>query len=53
MKISATVGGDAIKNFAYLEGLSGYEVGFGHVICQTREAYVMAKDVQVVPVWEI
>lgn len=53
VKISATVGGDAIKNFAYLEGLSGYEVGFGHVICQTREAYVMAKDVQAVPVWEI
>ena len=53
VKTSATVGGDAIKNFAYLEGLSGYEVGFGHVICQTREAYVMAKDVQAVPVWEI
>lgn len=53
IKTAATVGSDAIKNFACLEGLSDYEVGFGHVICQTTEPYYVTRDVQAVPIWEI
>ena len=53
VKMAATVGKDAAKSFSCLEGLSGYEVGFGHVICQTPEPYLIARDVQAVPVWEI
>ena len=33
VETAATVGADVVKNFACLEGLRGYEVGFGHVIC--------------------
>lgn len=53
VKISATVAKDAVKNFSCLEGLSDYEVGFGHVICQTPEPYFVSKGVQAVPVWTI
>ena len=53
VKTAATVGGDAVKNFSCLEGLSDYEVGFGHVVCQTDEPYFVTRDVQAVPVWEI
>ena len=53
IKVSATVRKDAVKNFACLENLSGYEVGFGHVICQTPEPYLIARTVQAVPVWGI
>ena len=53
VKTAATVGGDAVKNFGCLEGLSDYEVGFGHVVCQTNEPYFVTRDVQAVPVWEI
>lgn len=53
VKTAATVGGDAVKNFGCLEGLSDYEVGFGHVVCQTDEPYFVTRDVQAVPVWEI
>ena len=30
-----------------------YEVGFGHVICQTPGPYMVAKDVQAVSVWDV
>lgn len=53
VKTAATVGGDAVKNFGCLEGLSDYEVGFGHVVCQTDEPYFVTRGVQAVPVWEI
>ena len=53
IKVSATVRKDAVKNFACLENLSGYEVGFGHVICQTPEPYLITRTVQAVPVWGI
>lgn len=53
VKMSATVGRDAVKNFTCLEGLSGYEIGFGHVVCQTSDPYLITKDVQAVPVWSI
>lgn len=53
VKTAATVGEDAVKSFKCLEGLSGYEVGFGHVICQTPEPYYVTRDVQAVPVWAI
>lgn len=53
VKTAATVGANAVKSFKCLEGLSGYEVGFGHVICQTPEPYYVTKDVQAVPVWAI
>ena len=53
VKTAATVGADAVKNFACLEELSGYEVGFGHVVCQTKEPYPITREVQAVPVWAI
>lgn len=53
VKVSATVRKDAVKNFACLENLSGYEVGFGHVVCQTPEPYLITRTVQAVPVWGI
>ena len=53
IKMGATVGADATRHFACLESLTGYEVGFGHVVCQTREPYCIARDVQAVPVWAI
>ena len=33
--------------------LRDYEVGFGHAVCQTREPYLLAEDVEAVPVWAI
>lgn len=53
VKVSATVRKDAVKNFSCLENLPGYEVGFGHVICQTPEPYLITRTVQAVPVWGI
>lgn len=53
IKTAATVKPDAIKNFKCLEGMEGYEVGFGHVICQTPEPYYVTRDVQASPVWAI
>lgn len=53
VKMSATVGRDAVKNFTCLDGLSGYEIRFGHVVCQTPEPYLITKDVQAIPVWGI
>lgn len=53
IKTSALVKRDAIKNFDCLEGMADYEVGFGHVICQTQEPYLPAENVEGVPVWAI
>ena len=53
IKMAAMVGADAVKSFGSLNSFSDYEVGFGHVICQTAEPYYVAKDVQAVPVWTI
>lgn len=53
VKAAATVSADAIKNFDALASLSGFRVGFGSVICQTDEPYLITKDVQAVPVWAI
>lgn len=33
--------------------LNGYEVGFGHVICQTGEPYPVFGNVRAVSVWAI
>lgn len=53
IKAGISLGADAVKNFACLEGISGFEVGFGHVICRTPEPYLIAGNVQAVPVWAI
>jgi hypothetical protein len=53
IKTGVQVRADALKNFSSLEELPGYEVGFGHVVCQTAEPYLITKDVQAVPVWAI
>ncbi len=53
VKTAATVGADAVKNFTCLEQLPDYEVGFGHVICQTKEPYPITRNVQAVPVWAV
>lgn len=44
---------EAVRNFSVLEDFSDYEVGFGHVVCQTREPYLVTHNVQAVPVWAI
>lgn len=53
IKTAATVKTDTVKNFKCLEGMTDYEVGFGHVICQTPEPYFVTRNVQAVPVWAI
>ena len=53
VKTAATVGAKAVRNFACLEGIAGFEVGFGHVVCQTTEPYLVTRDVQAVPVWAL
>lgn len=53
IKMGMTIGSDAVKNFKYLEGYTNYEVGFGHVICQTDKPYYITRDVQAIPVWAI
>ena len=53
IKTAATIKADAVKNFSCLEGMEDYEVGFGHVVCQTPEPYYVTRNVQAVPVWAI
>ena len=53
IKKGVQVGTDAIRSFPCLEGMQGYEVGFGHVICQTDRPYPISQNVQAVPVWAI
>lgn len=53
IKMAVTVKPDAVKNFKYLEAMTNYELGFGHVICQTPEPYYVTANVQAVPVWAI
>lgn len=53
IKTSSTVRIDAIKHFGCLEGLSGYEVGYGNVVCQTPEPYSLTDKVQAIPLWAI
>ena len=53
IKTNATVGTDAVKNFSCLEAIEGYEVGFGHVICQTQKPYYVTSGVLAIPVWAI
>lgn len=53
VKMTATVGNGDVSNFKCLESFDGYEVGFGHVICQTQKPYFVTRGVQAVPVWAI
>lgn len=53
IKLGMQVGLGAIKNFSVLENMTDYEVGFGHVICQTKEPYMISREVQAVPLWAI
>ena len=53
IKTNALVKKDAVKNFGCLEDMADYEVGFGHVICQAKEPYLLAENVEAVPVWAI
>lgn len=53
IKAGMTVRRDAVKNFSALDGLQDFEVGFGHVICQTLEPYLLSSSVQVIPVWAL
>ena len=53
IKIGAQIGTDAVRNFQCLNAFGDYEVGFGHVVCQTPEPYLVARDVQAIPVWAI
>ena len=53
IKKAAMVGSDAVKNFSCLEALTGYEVGFGNVVCLSAEPYMITRNVQAIPVWAI
>ena len=53
IKMGVQIGTDATKSFSCLEGMQGYEVGIGHVICQTDHPYPISQNVQAVPVWAI
>ena len=53
IKMGMQVGPDAVSGFSLLDDMGDYEVGFGHVICQTKEPYLISRDVQAVPVWAI
>ncbi len=53
VKLGVQIGAEATKSFSRLERITGYEFGFGHVICQTREPYPITRDIQAVPVWAI
>lgn len=53
IKQNVTVDKSAIKNFECINDIPGYEIGFGHVICQTDKAYLVTKDVQAIPVCAI
>ena len=53
IKTAATVSKDALKNFSALEGLAGFKVGFGAVVCQTEKPYLIAKNVQAIPIHAI
>ncbi|MDO4899193.1 DUF4143 domain-containing protein [Actinomyces sp.] len=53
VKMGVHIGVEAIKDFLRLERITGCELGFGHVICQTREPYPITRDIQAVPVWAI
>ena len=53
VKAGMQVRPDAVRNFSGLEGMPGYEVGLGAVVCQTDVPYPLGENVQAVPVWAI
>ncbi len=53
IKMGMQVGKDAVKSFSLLGDMADYEVGFGHVVCQTKEPYLIRRNVQAVPVWAV
>lgn len=53
VKTAATVGADAVKNFSCLEAMPDYDMGFGHVLCQTETPYFVSETVQAVPLWAV
>ena len=53
IKAAVNVGVDAVKNFSVLEGLADYEIGTGHVVCQTEKPHLVRGDVWAVPSWAI
>ncbi len=53
IKTGSNVRADAVKSFGVLDGFADYDVGAGHVICQTETLYMLAENVQAVPVWAI
>lgn len=53
IKMAATVGPSATKNFSCLDSLDGYETGFGHIICRTEKPYMVSRNIEAIPVWAI
>lgn len=53
IKAGMTVRRDATKNFSALEGLSDFEIGYGHVVCLAPQPFALSSNVQAVPVWAI
>lgn len=51
MKTSGRVWEDAVKDFRCLEDSKDCGIGFGRVIRQTNEPYIVVHTVQVVRVW--
>lgn len=50
VKLAGHVRADASRHFGLLGEFSGYELGHGHVICQTAEPYALSDSVDAVPV---
>ena len=53
IKAGVDVGKHATKNFGVLDGVAGYEPGFGSVICRTPKPYLISHNVQAIPFWAI
>ena len=53
IKSGAAIRPPACKHFSALDGIDGYERGFGAVICQTEEPYLLAGDVEAIPTWMV
>ena len=53
VKMGANIGLDAAKHFGELTKFKDFEVGFGHVICQTQTPYMLNENIQAIPVLSI
>ena len=53
IKAAVNVTSDSVKNFSVLDGFTDFEIGTGHVICQTEKPHVVCSNVLAISPWEI